>query len=231
MSAIYEAYFIRCLTSICMAYVMHILFAHSLFFSLFLSFVDVVFFPLLNDSLPLLLFTFNTNVCAHWLHVTLILSLPFILFSLPSLLSILWRLFVSSFHTFVPVLSLSSLWPLLFLIHLSFLAFVPTYFRPYLFSSPPPSILSHLPSLPTIGKWGVARVLVWTGTPLGAAALPGPNSLAPVVMWTSSRLPWQQHHLPRSPPSTPIRKMDKPPLNAFLIGRMHSRDRLSNTDS
>lgn len=138
MSAIYEAYFIRCLTSICMAYVMHILFAHSLFFSLFLSFVDVVFFPLLNDSLPLLLFTFNTNVCAHWLHVTLILSLPFILFSLPSLLSILWRLFVSSFHTFVPVLSLSSLWPLLFLIHLSFLAFVPTYFRPYLFSSLPP---------------------------------------------------------------------------------------------
>lgn len=101
-----------------------------------------------------------------------------------------------------------------------------------IFSHPsPPSILSHLPSLPTIGKWGVARVLVWTGTPLGAAALPGPNSLAPVVMWTSSRLPWQQHHLPRSPPSTPIRKMDKPPLNAFLIGRMHSRDRLSNTGS
>lgn len=86
------------------------------------------------------------------------------------------------------------------------------------------------PSLPTVGKWRVARVPVWTGTPLGAVARPGPNSLAPVVMWTSSRRLPRQHHLHCSVPSTSIRKMDKPPLHVFLIGRVHSRDRLSNSD-
>lgn len=82
-------------------------------------------------------------------------------------------------------------------------------------SSFPHPILSLPPSLPTVGRWHVVRVLVWTGTPLGAALLPGPNSPAPVVMWTSSHPPPWVPFLPRSPPCTPIRKMDKSPLSGW----------------
>lgn len=161
----------------------------------------------------------NTNVCAHWLHMTLILSLLLsfpsktflvIFTTLLSHISILWHLFVSSFHTFVLVNPVAS-FP--YILSLSFL--IPTPPLP--------------PSLPTVEKWRVARVPVWTGTPLGAVAHPGSNSLAPVVMWTSSRRLPQQQVLPRSPPSTSIRKMDKPSLNASLIGSVQT-DWLSNTD-
>lgn len=104
--------------------------------------------------------------------------------------------------------------------HPSVLSCICSYFL-FLSSLPRPP----QPSLPTVGKWRVARVPAWTGTPLGAAAHPGPNSLAPVAMWTCSRPLPRQQHLPRSPPSTSIRKMDTTrPL------RVHSRDRLSITD-
>lgn len=113
----------------------------------------------------------------------------------------------------------SSICPFLHLFLLSFS--VPILSHPSSFLPPP--------SLPTVGKWHVVRVPAWTGTPLGVVALRGQNSPAPVVMWTSSRR-LQQQHLSCSPPSTSIRKMDKPPFNASLIGREHSRDKLSNTE-
>lgn len=185
------------------------------------------------------LFTLIINTLNAHYFLLYCLSLSVLFSLLVSPLSILWHLFVSSFHTCVLVFSLSFLWPLLLLLlsicplyHL----FPPSSFFLFKFLLPsilslsfftPPASLPHplRPSLPAIGKWRVARVPAWTVTPLGTAALPGPNSLALVVMWTSSRLlPWQQH-LHRSPPSTSIRKMDKPPLNASLIGELHSRDR------
>lgn len=70
-----------------------------------------------------------------------------------------------------------------------------------------------LPSLLAVGKWHVVKVPVWIGTPLGAMALPGPNSFAPVVTWTSNHRLHHQH-LPCSTPSPPIRKMDKPGSSA-----------------
>lgn len=104
--------------------------------------------------------------------------------------------------------------------HPSVLSCICSYFL-FLSSLPRPPP----PSLPTVGKWRVARVPAWTGTPLGAVAHPGSNSLAPVAMWTCSRPLPRQHHLPRSPPSTSIRKMD-----TTRSLRVHSRDRLSITD-
>lgn len=76
-----------------------------------------------------------------------------------------------------------------------------------------------------VGKWGAARVHVWTGTRIGAVALLGLNSLAPVAMWTFSHLLPRQHQLPCSPPSNSIRKMGKALLNASSAGEVHSRDR------
>lgn len=114
--------------------------------------------------------------------------------------------------------------------------FISYFFHPFVSVGTRSSLscLSHswsfsLPSLPAVGKWHVVRVLVWTGTHLGAMALPGPNSLAPVVTWTSNhRL--QRQHLPCSTPSFSIRKMDKPSSSDSLIGQLHSRDRLSNVN-
>lgn len=123
------------------------------------------------------------------------------------------HLFVSSFHTFALMFS-SFLWCIFLFfcfipIYLSFLALVLLSFSVLILSHP--SSFLPPPALPTVGKCGVVRVLAWTGTPLDAVALPGPNSLAPVVMWTSSRRP-QQHHLSSSTPSISIRKMDKTPF-------------------
>lgn len=87
----------------------------------------------------------------------------------------------------------------------------PSLYSVPILSQPPHPPNPLPPSLPTVGKWPVARVLAWTGTRLIAVALPGPNSPAPVVMWTSSRLLPRQHHLLHSLPSTSIRKMDEPP--------------------
>ncbi len=111
--------------------------------------------------------------------------------------------FYSCFLLVLPVASF-----LFFLSICPFLHSLFPLFCSYLFSSLPHPLP---PYLPTVGKWRVVKVPAWTGTPLGAVALPGPNSLAPVVMWTSSRLVPRQQHLSRSPPSTSIRKMDKPP--------------------
>lgn len=103
--------------------------------------------------------------------------------------------------------------------HCSFLSLSLIFFPPrlhlaLLFSFLPVASVSFLiffplPSLPAVGKWHVVRAPVWTGAPLGAMALPRPNSLAPVATWTSS-LRLQRQQLPRSTPSFSIRKMDKP---------------------
>lgn len=124
--------------------------------------------------------------------------------------------FVSSIYTFVFLFALSAAFfffylSLLLILSLSF--FILIYLLPILFHSFP------------VGKWGAARVHAWIGTPLGAVAPLGLNSLAPVVMWTFSHPLPRQHQLPHSPPSTSIRKMGKAPLDASLAGEVHSRDR------
>lgn len=153
---------------------------------------------------------------------------------LQSFVAMVFFLF-SFFHTFVLVspclssnlspLPLTRNFPALFLTFPSHLiCFFPSLCSFSTLSSP-----SSSPTFPSaVGKWGAARVPVWTGTLHGAVALPGPNSLALVVMWTSSRHLPRQHHLPRLPPSTSIRKMDKPLLRAFLTGGVHSKDKIEN---
>lgn len=114
---------------------------------------------------------------------------------------------LSSFHTFF--------------CHVFFFSFLSSSFgcfpslrtalHVFLLVPPPPSSPLSNPS-PTVGKWHVARVPAWTDTPLAAEAPPAPNSLALVATWTSSRRlrPHRQRHPSCSPPSTSIRKMDRP---------------------
>lgn len=214
-----------------MSYVIHI---HS--FSLFLlSFVDVIFF--LCDQLffcvnPLYLKSFILLfILTIYTHLCTLTAFDFDTFS--STVLPFKNIFCCYFHCLlVSPLSIISLFPptiLLFLFSpcpscglfsFFFLSigpllclFPPFYpnssfslFCPYLSTSRPHPLP---PSLPTVRKWLVARVPAWTGTPLGAVALPGPNSPALVVMWTSSRLLPRQQHLPRLSPSTSIRKMEK----------------------
>lgn len=80
-------------------------------------------------------------------------------------------------------------------------------------------------STPSVGKWHAVKVPEWTDSHLDGVALLGPNSLAPVAMWTCNHPLPRQQHLPRSPPNTSIRKMGKPSLNASLPREVHSRDR------
>ena len=206
----YMKHTFHCLTSICMSSCIFTL--YSLFFSLLL-----MSFFILNNSLscmyPLLLFLLTicplTQMSVHT-DCTWFCSFT------PTVLSL--KIY---FHSLLPSLCffLQYFCPrFLLLIHLSFLAFAPTFYFCHPPHPPPPS-------LPTVGKWRVARVPAWTGTPLGAVAHPGPNSLAPVAMWTCSRPLPRQHHLPRSPPSTSIRKM-----GTTRSLRVHGRDRLSITD-
>lgn len=133
---------------------------------------------------------------------TVLESLLFTLMSLPSTLSFSSLFFLLLFFLFYPSFPL-------FILSLSYFILISL-------------ILFH--SFP-VGKWGAARVHVWTGTHIGVVALLGLNSLAPVVMWTFSHLPPWQHQLPCSPPSNSIRKMGKAPLNASVAGEVHSRDR------
>lgn len=167
----------------------------------------------LNLSIHPCTFIFEINFCPHWLHMSAILPFPLSMTSPP--------IGISSFHSCFLLFSL-----LLFFLSVGlFLHLFPPYFLPssfsfssFFFPTLCPCLFTSFPhpfppSLPTVGKWHVARVLAWTGTPPGAAGLPGWNSLAPVVMWTSSRLLPHLQHLTPSTPRTSIRKMDKTPLN------------------
>lgn len=216
---------------ICHAYLLVTHFLH-------LSFVNVVFFHFSTIPNSLLCCTLtHPSSSVHSQLKRLSTLTTYVCDTFPSTVLAFtadWHLLFSFCHTFVFV----SFGFFSFLIRLSFLGFVPSFSFPIPLSLLSAPVFSHPslphplpPSLPTVGKWHVVRVLAWTGTPLGAAALPGSNSPAPVVMWiSSSRFLPRQHHLPPSLPSTSIRKMDKTPLNPLSDREVHSRDRQAAKD-
>lgn len=168
---------------------MHVISSHAYthcHFTIFFSFfVDFCFSPFWEILVHVLIPMINSNVCALWRHTFCSVFLPHFF------LSCFFFSFLSSSFGCFPSLR--------------------TMLHVFLLVPPPPSSPLSNPS-PTVGKWHVARVPAWTDTPLAAEAPPAPNSLALVATWTSSRRlrPHRQRHPSCSPPSTSIRKMDRP---------------------
>lgn len=175
-----------------------------------LPFADVIF--LCKFSIDLSHPLYHPNYLSSYVHLlrtSAVFSFYYVFFFFFLFSGLPFPLKIHTFSSFLPAA--------FFCFHLSFLFIL----------SQTDSFLPHpFPtSTPSVGKWHAVKVPEWTDSHHGGVALLGPNSLAPVAMWTCSHPLPRQQHLPRSPPNTSIRKMGKPSLNASLPREVHSRDR------